>query len=91
MRGEGDGFRDPARQQARDKRRDADNRRAFERRPHHKFQAVARIKQREEAQHNKVRACQPVPDQREGANKQAEEGEGAVGQMQQTLGNGFLL
>ena len=87
LRRQGDGFRDPAGQQPGHKRRDADNRQAFKRRPHHKFQAVSRVEQREEAQHNKVRACQPVPHQREGADKQAEEREGTVGQMQQTLGD----
>lgn len=64
---------------------------AFERRSHHKLQAIARVEQREEAQHDEVSACQPVPHQGERADKEAKEREGTIGQIQQALGNGFLL
>ena len=91
LRRQGDGFRDPARQQPRHKGRNANNGQAFERRPHHKFQAIARVKQRKEAQYDEVSACKPVPHQGERANKEAKEGEGAIGQIQQALGNGFFI
>ena len=64
---------------------------AFKRGTHHKFQAVAGIEQREEAQHNEVSAGQPVPHQGKSANKEAKERKGTVGQMQQALGDRLLL
>ena len=91
LRRQGDRFRQPAGKQARDKGRNADNRQAFERRPHHKFQAIARIEQGEETEHNKIGAGQPVPHQRKGANKEAEKGEGAIGQVQQAVGDRFFI
>ena len=63
----------PARQDARHQRRAADNRQALQGGAHHEFQAVARVEQGEETKHHKVGAGQPVPDQREGADKQAKE------------------
>ncbi len=64
---------------------------AFERRPHHKFQAIARVEQGEETEHNKIGAGQPVPHQRKGANKEAEKGEGAIGRCSRLSVIAFLL
>ena len=71
---QGDGFRYPAGKHTGDKRRDANNRQTAHGRAHHKLQAIARVEQREEKQHDKVSAGQPVPHQRKGADKQAKKG-----------------
>ena len=91
FRRQGDGFRNPARQNTGDQRGGADNGQAAQRRAHHKFQAVAGVEQGEEKQHDKIGAGQPVPDQRKGADKQAKEGQRAVGEMDESLGNQFLI
>ncbi len=59
--------------------------------PHHKFQAAARIEQRKEKQHDKYGACQPVPHQRKGADKQAEKGQRMLREVEQMLGNLFFI
>ena len=86
-RGESDGFGYPARQDAGHQRRAADNRQAAQGGAHHKFQAVAWVEQGKEEEHHKVGAGQPVPNQGEGADKQAKKGERAVSQMDQPLRN----
>ena len=88
---ESDGFCQPAGKHTGNKCCDTNNRQAAHRCTHHKFQAVARIEQRKEKQHDKIGACQPVPHQRKGADKQAEKGQRMLRKVEQMLGNLFFI
>nr|MBA2815068.1 Ribosomal RNA large subunit methyltransferase F [Candidatus Pantoea persica] len=85
------GFADPARQDAGDEGGDTDNRQHAHRGGHHKFQAVAGIEYRQQKQGDEVGAGQPVPHQREGANKEGEEGHAAIGERLQGAVNAGRL
>ncbi len=89
---EGDGFCQPAGKHTGNKCCDTNNRQAALRCTHHKFQAVARIEQSKEKNSiDKIGACQPVPHQRKGADKQAEKGQRMLRKVEQMLGNSLFL
>ncbi|MPN00209.1 hypothetical protein SDC9_147403 [bioreactor metagenome] len=87
----GNSFGYPAGKHAGNKGGNSNDYQAAQRSAHHEFQAVARIKQRKEKQHNEIGAGQPMPYQRKSTNKQTEKSEGSFRQIQQMLRYLFLV